>query len=60
MAEVFLVATPEASLEQVSASAFKLGRRLHEAHQDYANVRLHLFLGEDRGGNGLDGRLPGS
>ena len=60
VAEVFLVATPEASLEQVSASAFKLGRRLHEAHQDYANVRLHLFLGEDRGGNGLDGRLPGS
>lgn len=47
--EVFLVATPEASLEQVSESAFKLGRRLHEAHRDYANVCLHLFLGEDRG-----------
>ncbi len=52
VAEVFLVAAPEASMEQVSASAFRLGRRLHDTHRDYTNVSLHLFLGEDRSNAG--------
>lgn len=49
VAEVFLVADPEAEVGRVQEAAQRMGRRLHEAHQDYANVRLHLFLGEDRG-----------
>ena len=49
VAEVFLTAEAGADIERVQASARRLGRRLHEAHKDFANVRLHLFLGEDRG-----------
>jgi len=53
VADLFLVAQPESGLAQVEESAFKLGRRLHEAHQDYASVRLYWYLGEDRNGNEL-------
>lgn len=49
VAEVYLVAEAGADLEQVRERARRLGRRLHEAHKDFANVRLHLYLGEDRG-----------
>ncbi len=49
VAEVFLTAEAGADIERVQASARRLGRRLHEAHKDFANVRLHLFLGEDGG-----------
>ncbi len=52
VADVFLVAQPESGLAQVKESALKLGRRLHETHQDYANVRLYLYLGEDQNGKG--------
>ena len=49
VAEVFLTADVGANMDQVRESARRLGRRLREAHKDFANVRLHLFLGEDRG-----------
>ena len=52
-AEVFLVEEPESTVAEVSARARQLGRRLHEAHRDYAKVRLHLFLAEDNNGNGV-------
>jgi len=49
VAEVFLTADTGADMDLVRKSARLLGRRLHEAHKDFASVRLHLFLGEDRG-----------
>lgn len=49
VAEVFLLGEPQATVAEVSARARQLGQRLHEAHRDYAKVRLHLFLGEDAG-----------
>jgi hypothetical protein len=49
VAEVYLMAEAGADLERVRASALRLGRRLHQAHKDFSNVRLHLYLGEDRG-----------
>ncbi|MCB1849272.1 MAG: cation transporter [Gammaproteobacteria bacterium] len=49
VAEVFVTAEAGADMEKVRTSAWQLGRRLRETHGDLANVRLHLFLGDDLG-----------
>ncbi len=59
VAEVFLLGEPLATVAEVSSRARQLGQRLHAAHQDYAKVRLHLFLGEDAGAKGGDAVVGG-
>ena len=49
VAEVFLSAHDDASVDSVITSAMQLGRQLHQSHDDVTKVRMHLFLGEDRG-----------
>jgi cation diffusion facilitator family transporter len=49
VAEVYLSAQAEASVDDVGKSAMCLARRLHESHDDVTKVRMHVFLGEDQG-----------
>lgn len=59
VAEVFLTAQAEARVASVGESALRLGRTLHQSHDDVTKVRLHLFLGEDRGPASVSGAMPG-
>lgn len=48
VAEVFLTAAPGATVAEAQASASRLARCLHAAHDDFAAIRTHLLLGEER------------
>jgi cation diffusion facilitator family transporter len=49
VAEVFVTAEADADLEQIRAGARKFGEHLRRTHDDLAQVRLHLILGNDLG-----------